>query len=64
MSNQSLKNHQFDRNFEGKNEVWDDDDFLQDLNRRIEELEAGKVTGSIWEEVKAKSKHSLGRYIS
>lgn len=37
-------------------DLWDDKDFLKELDRRIEDIETGKVTGSTWEEVKAKSK--------
>jgi len=37
-------------------DLWEDKDFLKELDRRIGEIETGKVTGSTWEEVKAKSK--------
>lgn len=37
-------------------DLWEDKDFLKELDRRIKEIETGKVTGSTWEEVKAKSK--------
>jgi len=37
-------------------DLWEDKDFLKELDQRIGELEAGKVTGSTWELVKAKSK--------
>ena len=37
-------------------DLWEDKDFLKELDRRIEEIETGKVTGSTWEQVKAKSK--------
>lgn len=35
--------------------LWEDKDFLKELDRRIDEIETGKVSGSTWEEVKAKS---------
>ena len=37
-------------------DLWEDKDFLRELDRRIQEIETGKVNGSTWEEVKAKSK--------
>ena len=37
-------------------DLWEDKDFLKEPDRRIEDIETGKVTGSTWEEVKAKSK--------
>jgi len=37
-------------------DLWEDKDFLKELDRRIEEIENGKVVGSTWEQVKAKSK--------
>jgi putative addiction module component (TIGR02574 family) len=37
-------------------DLWEDKDFLKELDRRIEDVETGKVTGSTWEQVKAKSK--------
>ncbi|HTD39707.1 MAG TPA: addiction module protein [Mucilaginibacter sp.] len=37
-------------------DLWEDKDFLKELDRRIEDMETGKVTGSTWEQVKAKSK--------
>ena len=37
-------------------DLWEDKDFLKELDRRIDEVETGKVSGSTWEEVKAKSK--------
>lgn len=38
-----------------KLDPWKDKDFVAELDRRIEEFETGKVKGSTWEEVKAKS---------
>jgi putative addiction module component (TIGR02574 family) len=35
-------------------DLWKDKDFIKELDRRIEELESGKVKGSTWDEVKAK----------
>jgi hypothetical protein len=37
-------------------QVWEDDDFLRKIDCRVKEIEAGKVTGSTWEDVKSKSK--------
>jgi putative addiction module component (TIGR02574 family) len=37
-------------------DLWEDKDFLKEIDRRIEEIETGKVTGSTWEQVKARSK--------
>ena len=37
-----------------KLDLWNDKDFVNELDRRISELESGKVKGSTWEEVKAK----------
>jgi len=35
-------------------DLWKDEDFVKELDRRFEELESGKVKGSTWEDVKAK----------
>ncbi|HTI60622.1 addiction module protein [Mucilaginibacter sp.] len=35
-------------------DLWKDKDFIEELDRRIEELESGKIKGSTWEQVKAK----------
>ena len=37
-------------------DLWEDKDFLKEIDRRIEEIETGKMIGSTWEEVKAKSR--------
>jgi len=37
-------------------DLWEDKGFLKELDRRIQEIETGKITGSTWEQVKAKSK--------
>ena len=57
MSRQNTSSHQFDKDLSLRDkEVWDDDEFLKEIDQRIAEIETDKVTGSIWEEVKAKSK--------
>lgn len=35
--------------------LWDDPTFLNELDQRLAEYESGKVKGSTWAEVKAKS---------
>ncbi|MBD1363902.1 addiction module protein [Mucilaginibacter sp. ZT4R22] len=40
--------------FEEKVSSWEDEDFLEELDRRKAEFESGKVRGSTWEEIKAK----------
>ena len=40
--------------FEEKVNSWEDEDFLDELDRRKTEFESGKVRGSTWEEIKAK----------
>ena len=37
-----------------KLDLWKDEDFIKELDRRTDELESGKVTGVSWEEVKSK----------
>ena len=37
-------------------DLWEDKDFLKEIDRWIEEIETGKMIGSTWEEVKAKSR--------
>jgi len=39
--------------FETKS-IWDDDEFLNEMDRRLEELESGKVKGIRWEDVQSK----------
>lgn len=34
--------------------LWEDEDFLEELKSRIDSFESGKEKGSTWEEVKAK----------
>jgi len=36
-------------------DIWEDEGFLKELDRRFEELESGKVKGSTWVEVKEKA---------
>lgn len=37
-----------------KNDLWEDEAFVNEMNRRLEELESGKVKGVSWEELKSK----------
>lgn len=39
-------------------DIWNDEEFLKELDRRIEEFESGKVEGITWEELKAKTTKS------
>ena len=36
--------------------LWDDNEFLEELDKRIKEIEIERVLGSTWDEIKAKSK--------
>ena len=36
--------------------LWDDNEFLEELDNRIKEIEIERVLGSTWDEIKAKSK--------
>jgi hypothetical protein len=38
-----------------KQDIWEDEDFLKELDARIEELESGKVKGVTLEELRAKA---------
>lgn len=38
---------------------WDDEEFLKEMDRRVEEIESGKVKGIPWEEVQ---KNVFGKY--
>ena len=40
----------------GNEEVFEDNDFFKEIELRIKDIDAGKITGATWEEVKAKSK--------
>jgi putative addiction module component (TIGR02574 family) len=42
-----------------KYDPWEDKEFLDELDRRVKELESGEVQGIPWEEVKRKSKEYL-----
>ncbi len=45
---------------EGTNEdLWEDEDFVKELDRRTQELESGKVKGYSWDEVKKITRQSL-----
>lgn len=41
--------------------VWDDKDFVAEIEHRTTELESGKIKGHTWEEVKQKARQ-LGKY--
>ncbi len=38
---------------------WDDESFVKEMDRRVEELESGKDKGLSWEEVKLKARRSV-----
>lgn len=38
---------------------WDDEEFVKEMDRRVEEIESGKVKGIPWEEVQ---KNVFGKY--
>jgi len=40
-------------------DIWDNKDFLLEMDKRTNELEQGKVKGYTWEEVKEKTRKSL-----
>ena len=45
---------------EGINDdIWDDKDFVKEMDRRTKELESGKVKGYSWDEVKQITRKSL-----
>lgn len=45
---------------EGTNDdIWEDEAFVKELDRRTKELESGKVKGYSWDEVKKITRHSL-----
>lgn len=39
-------------------DVWKDEAFVAEINKRIEELETGKEKGYTWEEVKMRARQS------
>jgi len=39
--------------------IWDDEEFVKEMDKRIEELESGKVKGYTWDEVKEMSRKAL-----
>jgi putative addiction module component (TIGR02574 family) len=41
--------------------VWKDEAFVAELDKRIEELESGKKKGFTWEEVKQRARQSPGK---
>jgi len=41
------------------NDIWEDESFVKELDRRTAEYESGKVKGSSWEEVKKKTRKAL-----
>ena len=45
---------------EGINDdIWDDKDFVKEMDRRTKDLESGKVKGYSWDEVKQITRKSL-----
>jgi len=48
-----------DYDAEAASAPWDDEEFVKEMDRRMEELESGKVQGIPWEEVQ---KNVFGKY--
>ena len=44
---------------EDGNSVWEDDEFVKEMDRRTKELEDGTVRGYTWDEVKSITRQSL-----
>ena len=44
---------------EGTVDIWEDEDFVNEMDRRTKELESGKVKGYSWDEVKKITRQSL-----
>ena len=42
-------------------DIWEDESFVKELDRRTKELESGKVKGYSWEEVKEITKKDLAK---
>ncbi|WP_257957475.1 addiction module protein [Parapedobacter tibetensis] len=40
---------------EAKTNLWEDPSFLEELDRRVDDFESGRVKASSWDEVKAKA---------
>ena len=38
---------------------WDDESFVKEMDKRVEELESGKDKGLSWEEVKLRARRSV-----
>ncbi len=41
------------------NDIWEDEDFVKEMDRRIKEMESGTVKTYTWEEVKEMTRKSL-----
>lgn len=46
---------------ENKYDHWKDEEFVKEMDRRMEELESGKVQGIPWEEVHKKALENLNK---
>ncbi|MFI5195864.1 MAG: addiction module protein [Chitinophagales bacterium] len=44
---------------EGTVDIWEDEAFVKEIDRRTKELESGKVKGYSWDEVKKITRQSL-----
>ena len=44
---------------EEDNDIWEDENFIKELDRRTKDLESGKVKGYSWDEVKKITRRSL-----
>lgn len=49
----------FAENQTNEKDIWDDKDFIAEIERRTEELESGKVKGYGWEEVKQRARKAV-----
>ncbi|SEP21886.1 addiction module protein [Mucilaginibacter sp. AW1-7] len=38
-------------------DLWEDEDFLNEINARVDDYESGKVQGISWEEVKKRARN-------
>jgi len=46
-----------------KYDHWDDENFVKEIEKRIDDFESGKVKGTLWEEVRRKARERLAAKI-
>ena len=44
---------------EGTNDVWEDEAFVKEMDKRTKDMESGKVKGYSWDEVRKITRQSL-----